>query len=156
MTRWSEPIRLPPSRGGSSSTAFGLVFGLGDERDLTPSERSTGENAKRGGITKAGVEKFAVRPDRLDDILVMAVMPYFRNPLRPTSQSPAACVRLGLQADIHGSEVDCRGREAGCPAPPAQIPACAANAPGSSLGFWRRSGDRVRDAISGSAERNGW
>ncbi len=37
------------------------------------------------------------------------------------------------------------------PLPPAQIPACAANAPGSSLGFWRRSGDRVRDAISGSA-----
>ena len=29
------------------------------------------------------------------------------------------------------------------PLPPAQIPACAANAPGSSLGFWRRSGDKV-------------
>src|SRR6201987_5460503 len=26
----------------------------------------------------------------------------------------------------------------------AQIPACAANAPGSSLGFWRRSGDKAR------------
>ncbi len=47
-----------------------------------------------------------------------------------------------------------RGREAGLPAPPAQIPACAANAPGSSLGFWRRSGDRVEDVISGLAERN--
>jgi hypothetical protein len=35
------------------------------------------------------------------------------------------------------------GRETGFPVPPAQIPACAANAPGSSLGFWRRSGGRV-------------
>src|SRR5258708_35118330 len=30
-----------------------------------------------------------------------------------------------------------------CKAQTAQIPACAANAPGSSLGFWRRSGDRA-------------
>jgi hypothetical protein len=34
-----------------------------------------------------------------------------------------------------------RGRDEDCSPPPAQIPACAANAPGSSLGFWRRSGD---------------
>src|ERR1700674_1387325 len=34
-----------------------------------------------------------------------------------------------------------RGRDGCCQPPPAQIPACAANAPGSSLGFWRRSGD---------------
>jgi hypothetical protein len=27
--------------------------------------------------------------------------------------------------------------------PPVQIPACAANAPGSCLGFWRRSGDKA-------------
>jgi hypothetical protein len=32
--------------------------------------------------------------------------------------------------------------------PPAQIPAYAANAPGSSLGFWRRSDDRAMGAIS--------
>src|SRR6202035_1549062 len=30
-----------------------------------------------------------------------------------------------------------------CKAQPAQIPACATNAPGSSLGFWRRSGDKA-------------
>ncbi len=29
-----------------------------------------------------------------------------------------------------------------------QIPACAANAPGSSLGFWRRSGDQVGDGVT--------
>jgi len=34
------------------------------------------------------------------------------------------------------------------PAPSAQIPASAANAPGFSLGFWRRSGDRVADGVS--------
>jgi hypothetical protein len=33
-----------------------------------------------------------------------------------------------------------RGRDEDCSSPPAQIPACAANAPGSSLGSWRRSG----------------
>ena len=33
-----------------------------------------------------------------------------------------------------------RGRDGDCSPPPAQIPAGAANAPGSSLGFWRRSG----------------
>lgn len=43
------------------------------------------------------------------------------------------------------------GRNAGFPAPPAQIPACAANAPGSSLGFWRQSGDRAVDVECGLA-----
>jgi hypothetical protein len=38
---------------------------------------------------------------------------------------------------------DGRGRDEDFSSPPVQIPACAANAPGSSLGFWRRSGDRV-------------
>jgi hypothetical protein len=33
-----------------------------------------------------------------------------------------------------------RGRDEDWSPPPAQIPAGAANAPGSSLGFWRRSG----------------
>ena len=32
--------------------------------------------------------------------------------------------------------------------PPARIPACAANVPGSSLGFWRRSGDRAAGAAT--------
>src|SRR6266487_5502916 len=36
---------------------------------------------------------------------------------------------------------DGHGRDGRCQPPPVQIPACAANAPGSSLGFWRRSGD---------------
>src|SRR5215467_13515512 len=31
-----------------------------------------------------------------------------------------------------------RGRDEDHSPPPAQIPACAANAPGSSLGFWRK------------------
>jgi hypothetical protein len=35
------------------------------------------------------------------------------------------------------------GRDGRCQPPPVQIPACAANAPGSSLGFWRRSGDKA-------------
>src|SRR6516162_9111218 len=34
------------------------------------------------------------------------------------------------------------------PAAPAQFPTSAANAPGSCLGFWRRSGDRAADAVS--------
>src|SRR5262245_24338314 len=42
---------------------------------------------------------------------------------------------------LHG-----RGRDEDCSSPPAQIPACAANAPGSSLGFWRRSDDRAKGA----------
>jgi hypothetical protein len=33
-----------------------------------------------------------------------------------------------------------------CKAQPAQIPAGAANAPGSSLGFWRRNGGRAAGA----------
>jgi hypothetical protein len=28
------------------------------------------------------------------------------------------------------------------------IPACAANSPGSSLGFWRRNGDRTAGVVS--------
>ena len=38
---------------------------------------------------------------------------------------------------------DGHGRDGRCQPPPVQIPACAANAPGSSLGFWRRSGDKA-------------
>ena len=41
-----------------------------------------------------------------------------------------------------------RGRNDRRRPPPAQIAACAANAPGSSLGFWRQSGDRVMGAVS--------
>ena len=38
-----------------------------------------------------------------------------------------------------------RGRDEDFSPPPAQIPASAANAPGSSLGFWRRSGEEAAD-----------
>jgi hypothetical protein len=41
-----------------------------------------------------------------------------------------------------------RGRDEDCSSPPAQIAACAANAPGSSLGFWRRSDAAVEGVIS--------
>jgi hypothetical protein len=41
-----------------------------------------------------------------------------------------------------------RGRDEDRSPPPAQIPACAANAPGSSLGFWRRSGDMAMGVAS--------
>ena len=47
-----------------------------------------------------------------------------------------------------------RGRDEDFASPPARIPACAANAPGSSLGFWRRSGDRAAGAVPGLAERS--
>jgi hypothetical protein len=48
-----------------------------------------------------------------------------------------------------------RGRSGCCQPPPARIPACASNAPGSSLGFWRRSGDRAEDVVSGLTGRSG-
>jgi hypothetical protein len=50
-----------------------------------------------------------------------------------------ASVDMGLLKRI----IDGRGRDEDFSSPLAQIPACAANAPGSSLGFWRRSGDRA-------------
>jgi hypothetical protein len=48
------------------------------------------------------------------------------------------------------AEVDVcgHGRDGCCQPPPVQIPACAANAPGSSLGFWRRSGDMAVGVVS--------
>ena len=42
-----------------------------------------------------------------------------------------------------------RGRDRRCWRPPAQIPACAFNAPGSCLGFWRRSVRLARGAGCG-------
>src|SRR5262249_19099264 len=45
---------------------------------------------------------------------------------------------LAVRLELKG-----RGRDEDYSSPPAQIPACAANAPGSSLGFWRRSGDKA-------------
>ena len=50
---------------------------------------------------------------------------------------------------------DGRGRDEDCSSPPAQIPAGAANAPGSSLGFWRRNGGRAAGVVSLLAERSG-
>jgi len=49
-----------------------------------------------------------------------------------------------------------RGRDGsslccGLDPPPAQIPACTASALGSSLGFWRRTARRARDAGCGRA-----
>jgi hypothetical protein len=41
-----------------------------------------------------------------------------------------------------------RGMDEDYSTPAAQIPASAANAPGSSLGFWRRSGDRAAGGVS--------
>src|SRR5262249_32768472 len=41
---------------------------------------------------------------------------------------------------LSGRDANGRGRDEDYSLPPAQIPACAANAPGSSLGFCRRSG----------------
>src|SRR3982074_1488506 len=45
---------------------------------------------------------------------------------------------------VFGAAVIADGRlQRACKAQPVQIPARAANAPGSSLGFWRRSGDKA-------------
>ena len=61
------------------------------------------------------------------------------------SLAPAAVGALCVTAKSH---TDGRGRDEDYSSPPAQIPACAANAPGSSLGFWRRSGDRAKGVVS--------
>src|ERR1700731_4471807 len=61
-------------------------------------------------------------------------------------KSPDLCAasrKRGLWASA-----DCRGRDKDFSLPPAQIPACAANAPGSSLGFWRRSDDMAKGVAS--------
>src|ERR1700730_15468716 len=60
----------------------------------------------------------------------------------PRSRLPSSLISDGTAQIItlwrngHGMDEDYSS-------PPAQIPACAANAPGSSLGFWRRSGDKA-------------
>ena len=55
-------------------------------------------------------------------------------PLPDTTQDSVRGCLLGFTAAaISGDRV-----QRTCTAQPAQIPACAANAPGSSLGFWRR------------------
>ena len=51
--------------------------------------------------------------------------------------------RIVYHWEIGPLEGDGHGRDGRCQPPPVQIPACAANAPGSSLGFWRRSGDKA-------------
>src|ERR1700674_196988 len=43
------------------------------------------------------------------------------------------------------------GRDGCCQPPPAQIPACAAHAPGSSLGFWRRTTRNTERARASTA-----
>jgi hypothetical protein len=52
------------------------------------------------------------------------------------------------EADPPTTGCEGRGRDEDCSPPPAQIPAGAANAPGSSLGFWRRSDAEAEGAIS--------
>ena len=54
---------------------------------------------------------------------------------------PIDFVALRSEIDSRVAGAEGRGRDEDFSSPPAQIPACAANAPGSSLGFWRRSGD---------------
>ena len=50
--------------------------------------------------------------------------------------------------EFGGSAYLGHGRDGCCQPPPARISACAANAPGSSLGFWRRNGDRAAGVVS--------
>src|SRR5229473_3359642 len=62
-----------------------------------------------------------------------------QRPLPDATQDSVRGCSLGFAAAVIAD-----GRlQRACKAQPAQIPACAANAPGSSLGFWRRSGDRA-------------
>src|ERR1700691_5008290 len=60
---------------------------------------------------------------------------------------------LSYGGGLRASEVG-RGRDEDCSSPPAQIPASAANAPGSSLGFWRRNGGRAAGVMSLLAEQS--
>ena len=56
-----------------------------------------------------------------------------------------SCVRHpATRRDLTQSAAIGHGRDEDFSSPPAQIPACAANAPGSSVGFWRRSGDMAK------------
>ena len=62
-----------------------------------------------------------------------------QRPLPDATQDSVRGCSLGFAAAV---VADGRLQRA-CQPPPVQIPACAANAPGSSLGFWRRSGDKA-------------
>src|ERR1700741_5031161 len=65
-------------------------------------------------------------------------------PLPDTTQDSVRGCLLGFAAAVIAD-----GRlQRACKAQPAQIPASAANAPGSSLGFWRRNGDRAAGVMS--------
>src|SRR6202140_1324510 len=62
-----------------------------------------------------------------------------QRPLPDATQDSVRGCSLGFAAAVIAD-----GRlQRACKAQPAQIPAGAANAPGSSLGFWRRSGDKA-------------
>ena len=62
-----------------------------------------------------------------------------QRPLPDATQDSVRGCSLGFAAAVIAD-----GRlQRACKAQPALIPACAANAPGSSLGFWRRSGDKA-------------
>ena len=66
-----------------------------------------------------------------------------QRPLPDATQDSVRGCSLGFAAAVISD-----GRlQRACKAQPAQIPACAANAPGSSLGFWRRSGDKAAGVV---------
>ena len=81
-----------------------------------------------------------------------------RGEVGPEDLSTNLIVQLGLvtedlnrqwyERNTGNAIKDGRGRSGCCQPPPARIPACAANAPGSSLGFWRRNGDRAAGVVS--------
>ena len=65
----------------------------------------------------------------------------FSHPIPPAIEPPILWSTNDTPFGVTGPFAfrDGRGRDEDCSSPPAQIPAGAANAPGSSLGFWRRS-----------------
>jgi hypothetical protein len=66
-----------------------------------------------------------------------------QRPLPDATQDSVRSCSLGFAA---AAISDGRLQRA-CKAQPAQIPACAANAPGSSLGLWRRSGGKATGGV---------
>ena len=74
-----------------------------------------------------------------------------QRPLPDATQDSVRGCSLGFAAAVIAD-----GRlQRACKAQPAQNPAGAANAPGSSLGFWRRNGGRAAGVVSLLAERSG-
>ena len=72
--------------------------------------------------------------------------------LTPPQDPPACCTQqtLTVPPDILG-----RGRDRPCGRPPAQIPACGGPHWAPTLGEWRRSAPRERDASRGRVAATG-